>query len=138
MERTDVLGGYCLIRQGDPPRGLYIVEAGQVTAQREFGDGQVMRLRKMGPGTVVGEMGLYLGSEASASIVTNQPSTVYYLSRANLARLEETEPKVAAAFHKYIAQLLSERVSFANDALQALLTEPQPSAAEPPLGQQPR
>ncbi len=129
MERTDVPDGYYLIRQGDPPRGLYFVEAGQVTAQREYGDGRVMRLRKMGPGTIVGEMGLYLGSEASASIVTNQSSTVYYLSRANLTRLEEAEPKVAAAFHKYIAQLLSERVSFANDALQALLAEPQASAA---------
>jgi SulP family sulfate permease len=136
MERKDLPDGYCLIRQGDPPRGIYIVEAGQVTAQRECGDGQVMRLRKMGPGTVVGEMGLYLGSKASASIVTNQPSTVYYLSRASLAQLEEVEPRVAAAFHKYIAQLLSERVSFANDALQALLAESQPSlAGKPPLGQ---
>lgn len=135
MERMDVPEGEYIIRQGAPPRGLYLVEAGQVTAHRECSDGQVIRLRKMGPGTVVGEMGLYLDSEASASIVTNQPSTVYYLSKARLRRMEETEPEIAAAFHKYIAQLLSERVSFANDTIQALLAGPEPSPAKPVPGE---
>ncbi len=130
MERMDLAEGHYLIRQGDAPRGLFFVERGQVTALREGEDGLVIRLRKMGPGTVVGEMGLYLDSEASASIVTNEPSTVYHLSKANLSRIEETEPATAAALHRYIAEILSERVSTANDTIQALLAEPE--ATSPP------
>jgi SulP family sulfate permease len=130
MERREVPGGAYLIHQGDAPRGVYFVDAGQVTAQRECRDGSVVRLRKMGRGSVVGEMGLYLGTVASASVVTNQPSTIYYLSAEALGHMEETEPEMAAAFHRYIAQLLGERLARANDTLQALLEEPQARSAE--------
>jgi SulP family sulfate permease len=129
VERMEVPQGQYLIHQGDAPGGLYFIEAGQVTAQRECNDGSVIRLRKMGAGTVVGEMGLYLGTAASASVVTNQPSTVYYLSAEALEQMEETKPEMAAAFHRYIAQLLGERLARANDTLQALLEEPQPRLA---------
>jgi SulP family sulfate permease len=131
MERMDLAEGHYLIRQGDAPRGLFFVERGQVTALREGKDGLVIRLRKMGPGTVVGEMGLYLDSEASASILTNEPSTVYYLSKANLRRIEETAPAAAAALHRYIAEVLSERVSIANNTIQALLAGPEASSSPP-------
>ena len=129
MERMDLAEGHYLIRQGDAPRGLFFVETGQVTALREGRDGQVIRLRKMGPGTVIGEMGLYLDSEASASILTNEPSTVYHLSKADLRRIEETAPSAAAALHRYIAEILSERVSTANDTIQALLAGPEATSS---------
>lgn len=121
LERKDVPEGYYLIRQGDVPRCLYFIEQGQVTAQLEHKDGKTVRLRKMGAGTIVGEVGLYLGSEASASVVTNLSSTIYCLSADNLQRMEETDPETAAAFHKFIAQLLSERLRGMTDTLQALL-----------------
>ena len=75
----------------------------------------------MGAGTTVGELGLYVGRPASASVVTDRPSTVYYLSAHNLKRMEETEPEIAAAFHKFIAGLLGERLADTTSALQALL-----------------
>jgi SulP family sulfate permease len=131
MDQQVVPAGHYLIHQGDPPKGLYLIETGQVTALRECPDGRVIRLRKMGPGTIVGEMGLYLGMEASASVVTEQPSTVYYLSIEHLQRVEQMAPGAAATFYRHSAQLLSERLSFANDTLQALLVEPE---ADPTAG----
>jgi SulP family sulfate permease len=110
-----------LIKQEQPVNGLFLVKSGQVTAQRECDDGSTVRLRKMGPGSVVGEMGLYLGTPASASVVTDRPSTIYYLSAGELERMERTEPETAAAFHRYIARTTGERLSRANDTLQALL-----------------
>lgn len=121
LERMDVEAGYYLIRQGDTPQGLYLIEAGQVTAQIEREDGRIVRLRKMGTDTVVGEVGLYMGAKATASVVTNQPSTIYYLSAESLKQMEQEAPEVAAAFHKFIAQLLSERLSSTTNTLQALL-----------------
>jgi SulP family sulfate permease len=75
----------------------------------------------MGPGSVVGEMGLYRDSEASASVLVNEPSTADFLSAADLLRMEEENPEIAAALHRYIALLLSERLAYANSTLQALL-----------------
>ncbi len=121
LERQDVPQGHCLIRQGEVVRALYFVETGQVTVQLERADGQTIRLRKMGAGSIVGEMGLYLGAQASASVVTDRPSTVYALSAAQLQRMEGRDPETAAAFHKFIAQLLSERLQGATQTLQALL-----------------
>ena len=121
VERLEVEQGCYLIRQGDAPKGIYFIESGQLTAQLEQEDGKIIRLRKMGAGTTVGELGLYVGRPASASVVTDRPSTIYYLSAHNLKRMEETEPEIAAAFHKFIAGLLGERLADTTSALQALL-----------------
>ena len=123
LERMEVEAEHYLVDQGDAPCGLYFVEAGQVTAQRQGQDGRLVRLRKMGPGTVVGEMGLYLGAPASESVVTNEPSTLYFLSAEALRRMEAGEPELAVALHRTIAQLLGERLSRANDTLHALLSD---------------
>ncbi|MCB0213800.1 MAG: cyclic nucleotide-binding domain-containing protein, partial [Anaerolineae bacterium] len=121
MEQKDVETGVYLIRQGEPPTGLYFIEGGQVTVYVTDRDGHPRRLRTMGAGTVVGEMGAYLGRPASASVVTDQPSSVLYLSVERLQEIEATMPHIIAAFHKFMVQLQSERLASANDTLNALL-----------------
>lgn len=121
MQRMQVPGGYQLIRQGDPPQGLYFIEDGQVTVLLEEEDGSKVRIRTAGAGTVVGEMGLYLGSPTSASVITERTSKIYKLTADSLKQMEEENPDIAAAFHKFIAQLLSERLLSTTDSLQALL-----------------
>jgi SulP family sulfate permease len=100
---------------------LYFIEAGQATAQLEYEDGRVVRLRTMKGGVIVGAVGLYLGIPASASVVADQPTTLYYLSVDRLDEMEEAEPQLAATFHRFVAQLLSERLVSATDTLQAVL-----------------
>jgi SulP family sulfate permease len=121
MEQMDVEKGHYLIRQGDTDKGLFFIETGGATVQLEYQDGKIVRLRKMGAGTVVGEVGLYLGAQATASVITDQPSTVYYVSADSLKQMEEVDPAVAAAFHKFIAQILSERLSSTTATVKALL-----------------
>jgi SulP family sulfate permease len=121
LERKDVEAGYCLIREGDAFTALYFIGDGQVTTERIYPDGRKLRLRTMGAGTVVGEVGMYLGSKASASVVTDRPSTIYSLSSDALSQMEEADPATAAAFHKFMAQLLSERLVNATDTLQSAL-----------------
>jgi SulP family sulfate permease len=130
VERLDVPSGHYLIRQGDTPSGLYVVEKGQVTALLECADGREIRLRKMGPGSIVGEMGLYLASPATASVRTRQPSTLHFLSQEALARMERNDPELATALHRFIVQLLGERLSRANDTVQAVFGDDAPYAAE--------
>ena len=121
LERQDVPKGHCIIRQGDTYGGLYFIESGQLTATLDCGDGRIVRLRTMGTGTVVGEIGLYLKRYASASVVADQPSTLYFLSADKLREMERDVPEIAAAFHRFIANVLAERLMNSNDTIQALL-----------------
>ncbi|MCP4583476.1 MAG: Crp/Fnr family transcriptional regulator, partial [candidate division Zixibacteria bacterium] len=113
--------GYTLIRQGELAKGLYYIETGQITVQLEQIDGQTIRLSTMGEEAVVGELGLYLGTPASAAVIVNQPGTIYFLSIGKLTEMENTAPQITAALHKFMAQRLSEHLLSANDRLQALL-----------------
>jgi SulP family sulfate permease len=126
LERVEAPKDYCLIKQGEAPQGLYFVERGLVTAFMEGEDGQQLRLRKMGPGSIVGEMGLYLALPATATVMTRQPSTLYFLPAETLRKMESEAPEVAGALHRYIAQLLGERLSRANDTIQAVFGEASP------------
>jgi len=109
-----------LIRQGEEST-LCFVESGQVTVQLEGDDGKIIRLRTMRSGTVVGELGFYLGQKASASVIADEPCTLFYLPAKKLEEMENSAPEIASALHKFIAGILSERVIDTNDALQALI-----------------
>lgn len=121
MEPRAVQTGEHVIRQGDAPAGMYFLHAGGLTAYLEEPNGRVIRLRKMQPGIFIGELSLYANAPASASVVADQSSTVYFLSAEKLAYLEQHEPQVAAMFHKCIAQLVSERLLDATRSVAALM-----------------
>ncbi|MEJ5310308.1 MAG: SulP family inorganic anion transporter [Anaerolineae bacterium] len=121
MERRDVPAGHMLIQQGEKTPGLYFVESGRVTVQVTQADGHAVRVRTMEAGTIVGETGLYLGAKASAAVVADIPGTLYFLSASNLQRMENEAPALAAAFHKFVAQHLSERLAETTEIVQALL-----------------
>jgi SulP family sulfate permease len=99
---------------------MYFIESGQVTAKLELADGRWVRLRSQGAGTVVGEVGLFLGGRRSASVITEQASTVYYLSADALSRMRTTDPALALAFHQFLVCLLAERLTSASNMLQDL------------------
>jgi len=77
----------------------------------------------MGAGAVVGELGLYLGCPASASVVADRPSTLYHLSRDAFTQLEQTDPEVATALHKGMVRLVGARLANHNKTLHALLEQ---------------
>jgi SulP family sulfate permease len=124
LARLQIAPGEYLIRQGAPSDALYLVEAGQVTVVLERAGGGPLRLRTMGAGTIVGELGFYLGAPRSASVVAQQTCVVYRLSRSALQEMTTQEPTVATAFHELVARLLAERVVNANASVVALLQSP--------------
>jgi SulP family sulfate permease len=121
LERREIPAHTHLIRQGTASNGLYFIESGRVTAHLEFADGRTLRLRTMGPGTVVGEISLFLGGPRTASVVTHEPCVVYGLSEAALARMEQAEPALALAFHRFMVCLLAERLTHSTATLRSLL-----------------
>jgi SulP family sulfate permease len=121
VEPVEVAAGEPLFRQGDPADDMYFIESGRMTVLLEMPDGTIKRLRSMLPGTVVGEVGLYLGTARSSSIVAEELCTLYRLSRRSLELMERDEPDLAAAFHRFVARLTAERLVDLTRAVEDLL-----------------
>jgi SulP family sulfate permease len=122
LSRKTVAGGTLLFRQGDPADALYLLESGSVTVYLEADlHDRRLRLRTMGSGTVIGEMGLYGPGHRSASAVADSDCVLYRLDEDGLRRMEKEDPAVAAAFHRYIVHLLSDRVAAENTTIRELI-----------------
>lgn len=120
-ERRTVGAGEMLLQQGEPVPGLFYLESGTATMRARSGTERAVRLRKIGPGTVAGEIGLATHTPSPSSVVMETPGVVYYLSRAKIDQLEESDPESAIAFYRFIARFLGERLTEANRSIEALL-----------------
>ncbi len=120
LERREIPANYTIIRQGDPSVGLYIIESGQVAAHLTRRDDSPLRLRVMGPGTVIGELSLYLNIPATASVITTRPTVTHFLSQENMKAMESENPDLANEFHKVILRLVGDRLRTSNNTIQAL------------------
>lgn len=120
LERSTMKPGEPVFRQNDPPDKLYFVESGEVFVQIEIGKGNIKRLRTLGAGNVVGEMGLYIKSPRSASIIVETEAVLFSLSMDALETMQARDPLAAAAFHSFIVRLLSKRLTIANKEMESL------------------
>lgn len=121
MERLEVDKNYYLILQGDPAQELYFIESGRVRVVVELDNGRTMRVRTMGAGTVVGEIGLYLSQQRLASVVTEEPCVLYRCTAESLQKMERENPALASAFHEFMVRVLAERITQQNRTLRALV-----------------
>ena len=121
LKQVKVKKGKPVFRQGDPSDAMYFIEKGMVNVQLELEGGKLLRLKKMGPGTVFGEMGLYTSAPRTASIIAAEDCVLYRLSTKVMELLQAKRPDMASAIHRFIVSLLADRVGGANDTIRDLL-----------------
>lgn len=121
LESRQFAEGEHLFRQGDPFDGLYFVGSGQVSVVLELGQGQTKRIRTYTVGNTIGEMGLYRKTQRMASVVADKPSTVYFLPTEAFEQIEATNPLLASNIHRFIVNLLAERLHHREQELKNLL-----------------
>jgi len=112
--------GEVLIKEGDPGGDLYVLESGALSVERNG----VKLATITAQGALVGEMSVLLGTENTATVKAEKPTTVRVVADA-LAYLER-QPLVALR----VAMLLSQRL----DATSALLVEAQKGKPQEPTG----
>ena len=112
--------GDVLIKEGDPGGDLYVLESGRLRVER---DGVTLATISAA-GALIGEMSVLLGTENTATVRAEKPTTVRVVKDA-LAYLER-QPLVALR----VAMLLSQRL----DATSALLVEAQKGKPQEPTG----
>jgi CRP-like cAMP-binding protein len=77
----------------------------------------MVRLRQMLSGAVIGEISLYRGGGAAADVIAETDCVLWHLALDDIERLEETDPEVAAAVHRFAATILAERLVHANQRI---------------------
>jgi SulP family sulfate permease len=120
LERRDLESGERLIQQGELGHCLYFLDAGGLLVEFTAEHGEVVRLATSGPGTIVGELSMYLGAPASATVTATQPSVAYCLSSDSLKRLELEQPASAAVLHRFLLKRVSQRLQSALETVEAL------------------
>ncbi|MFQ5942320.1 MAG: SulP family inorganic anion transporter [Anaerolineales bacterium] len=120
LEPIQIGAGEPLMQEGDPAEDMYFILSGRVSVWAELHEGQTARLRTLGPGTTVGEIGLYLHSTRSANVLAEEPTEALKLSGPALEAMQEGNPKLLAAFHEMIARQLSEWVVQSDRGMRAL------------------
>ncbi len=121
MEREELEKGAFLFRQGEPSDSVVLQASGCVAITIIDEHGRPIRLRRMVGHTVVGEMGFYRHVPRTASVIAEVPTVVYRLRREAFDKMQREDPEAAAALHKLIIRLLSDRLEFANREISALL-----------------
>ena len=113
--------GASLVRQGDKDNTNYmlLIITGEVAVDTAAaGQGDAVAISVLGPGNLVGEMGLLDGGARSASCTAATAVQAASLSRNGLQRLIEQRPAVAAKLMAGISKRMAERLRALGEQLQ--------------------
>ena len=105
QERTFTVGQE-IFREGDPGDGLYVVISGLVEISGVINGDQRQVFSQIKPGGVFGEMAVIEQLPRSACATAVAPTTVLFLSRAEMQELINRSPAMASA----LLQLVSHRL----------------------------
>jgi CRP-like cAMP-binding protein len=91
--------GESLVEQGDLPKDLVVIEEGEVEVVR---DGE--RLATLGPGDVVGEMGLIGQRRAMATVRASVPVRALAIAPERLETMAEQMPELTERLRQVAAE----------------------------------
>ena len=121
LRRQQVAAGEVIARQGEPGNEMFFIESGLLSVQLEVAGQAPTRVRTATAGSVLGEIGAFLQTVRTASIVAERDSVIYRLSTDDMMVMQRENPALAAAFNAYMARVLAERLADTTAALQAVL-----------------
>lgn len=103
-DEVDSQPGEVLLRQGDRGREFILVAQGKVRIER---NGQVIAHR--GAGEFIGEMALLDGKPRSATVITEEPSTLLVVHWAQFGPLLDANPNIPKKLLVGLSERLRER-----------------------------
>ncbi len=113
--------GATLMAQGEASDQLAFIESGRATVLVSFEGKAPVRVRTLVAGTMIGELGFYIGSPRSATIRAETDCRVLRIAKDALRLLEQEEPQAALIFHKLIARRLCRRIRDKDHLIEGLV-----------------
>jgi CRP/FNR family putative post-exponential-phase nitrogen-starvation transcriptional regulator len=111
--------GECLLRQGDPPAGLFLLCSGLGRVYTSAANGREILHAFVGPGDVIGEIEYFAGEPLGCTVEAAQRTEAWFLSSSAVDALVAKEPRLAVAlattmarrYHREVARS-SERIAY--------------------------
>ncbi|KAG8830293.1 hypothetical protein FRC17_005091 [Serendipita sp. 399] len=100
--RVHVQEGTELWKRGDKPNGLYVVESGVLRAIYDWDNADVIT-ESMVSGTLAGELSSLANMPRNSTVISEKPSVLWKLSKANWAQFREEQPGLA---HRFVELVL--------------------------------
>lgn len=114
------LQGFCELREfeageplrlkGEHYREMFFVTSGEVAVELDP-ENAALKPFMVGPGKPIGEIGFLRGTPANATVTARAYTQVLILNDDNLARIESTEPDLAARLVRSLAKTAEDRTS---------------------------
>lgn len=105
-----------VIIQDQPAHVLYVVLSGSLKVQVDLPDGTQVVVAVVGPGEVLGEMGLIDGRGRSATVITLDDCTLLWMDRESFETCLQNYPVMT----RNLLEIMSGRMRQANEHVQAL------------------
>ena len=96
---VSVEAGKELVREGDYSYDVLAIEEGTARVERDGGT-----VAELGPGDVVGEMGVLERSQRNATVVATSPMLLVTLTGWDIRRLQRTAPEAVEHLRGVVAQ----------------------------------
>jgi CRP-like cAMP-binding protein len=108
LHRRQFKAGAVVFQRGDPADDVYLTVSGQLRISVGSADGRELAFRIVGPGEMVGELGVLDGSRRSADLTALRDSVLLGLGRSALQNLLATRPGMAAGVIRFLCGRLRE------------------------------
>lgn len=97
-DTTQLPAGHELTTQDQSSREAFVIVSGSATVKRNN-----RKVAEVGPGTVIGELGLLDRGPRTATVITNEPVEVLVIAPREFASLLDEVPAIASKLLKSLA-----------------------------------
>lgn len=119
FHEKEILPKTLFMAQGSDSENVYFIYKGLVRAYKSTQDGQEIGLSVLGPGEIIGEMGILENLPRSANVQTLQKTEVLILTKNDFIELLKSYPKTSITLLKF----LSKRVRNVTDKIEGVMSK---------------
>jgi len=112
--RHEYSTGQTIMEQGAAADCMAFITRGRVEVALMLPDNDRLVLSELCAGTVIGEMGVFLGGNRSCTLIAKQPVVCYELSVSSLLQLSKTDQMLAYRLIRNLSAVLSARIRTLN------------------------
>jgi len=135
MMPFSLLRGEALFNEGDRPvDGFYLLRKGLLGVWVRSPDGDPVRITELGPGELVGEMGLIDDAARSASVRAVEACKLVRMPRDKFSQMRRSGNPIARKIMRNMCRIMSARVRDRYQDISDLLEPPSSSAMDSVFG----
>ncbi len=113
--------GDVIITQGEPGNSMFLLLSGDLIVTRIDDDGVRHRLRRVGRGTVIGELSVLVDTKRTAEITAETDVEMLVLGSDDYQRLRQERPTLALELQDFVLRELASRTASLSDYLSLAL-----------------